>query len=583
MERENMRHRKDERGKLRPGWGWLFVGVLAFLIFLVPVWVARAQGEGYRGVQPRTPLSQIPDGGHMRNFTLVGRNPLLDPQLGIPRGHNGGITAVRDCLYVGSNIGLQPPLIVDMKDLANPKVMGELPGWIKGRGNGIEAIEAVADLNLLVNPLRVTFAIRNVPIGFDPPPQDRNVALLIYDVTDCRRPRPVARWEAPNNNLHYMTLWRDPNRPVRVLALLTFSTGTPKDGINIRIVDLTGCPRQCNPKQVAEWSLQAEFSIPQELGITYDGGVYRPMAMTHDATFSLDGKTVHMAQQHFGYLQLDSTPLATGQPCNPETPSSPKAAGHCLTVKNPDLEAPILPFGNGVATVHGVVKIPGRPYVSLQHEGHTCPYGGITLAYVGTSETFAAGAPGLGRFRGDLFPRIVGVFGLPENQVDRCPREGVPPGRNTLTAERLRTSHTVHNVLAFPNIMFATWYGGGLRAIDISNPYAPFELGFFFNKPAREVRWCGEETLAIRSCADPERGPDGLPFRVRQINPPDVFARSYPIVMNGHIVYSDENMGVYVLKYSGRWAGEIPRTGICIAHNPNVTSPGFEPCPPYKD
>ena len=518
----------------------------------------------------------------MRNFVLVGHNPLLDPRLGIPRGMNGGITAVRDCVYVGSNIGLQPTLIVDMKDLAHPKVVGELPDWIKGRGNGIEAIEAVADLNLLVNTVRTTFAIRNVPIGFDPPPQDRNVALLVYDATDCRRPRVVARWEAPNNNLHYMSLWRDPNRQERVLALLTFSTGTPKDNINIRIIDLSGCPRQCRPRQVAEWSLQLQFHVGPELPLTYDGGVYRPQSLTHDATFSVDGKTIHLGQQHFGYLQLDSTPLAAGQPCNPEAPRSPEATGHCLTIKNPDLEARVRPFGNGVATVHGVVKIPGRPYVSLQHEGHSCPYGGISLVYVGTAEAFAAGAPGLGRFRGDLFPRVVGVFGLPENQVDRCPMEGVPPGPNTLTAERLRTSHTVHNVLAFPNIMFATWYGGGLRAIDISNPYAPFEVGFFFNKPAREVRWCGEETLAVRSCADPEMGPDGLPVRVRQINPPDVFARSYPIVMNGHIVYSDENMGVYVLKYTGPRAGEIPRRGVCISHNPNVTGRGFEPCSPYR-
>lgn len=570
-----------QRTKLTLSRGLRLGCALALLILFATVGVVRAQDQ-YRGVQPRTPLAQIPDGGHMRNFTLVGRNPLLDPQLGIPRGMNGGITAVRDCLYVGSNIGLQPTLIVDMRNLAAPTVVGELPDWIKGRGNGIEAIEAVADLNLLVNTVRVAFTIQGVPIGFDPPPQDRNVALLIYDTTDCRKPRLVARWEAPNDNLHYMTLWRDPTRQERVLAVLTFSSGVPKDAINIRVVDLTGCPRQCSPKQVAEWSLQLQFDIPPQVPMAYEGGVYQPQTMTHDATFSLDGKTIHMAQQHFGYFQLDSTPLATGQPCNPAAPTRPDAAGHCLTVKNPNLAARVPPFGNGVATVHGAVKIPGRPFVSLQHEGHNCPYGGITLVYIGSEEGFAAGAPGIGRFRGDLFPRIVGVFGLPENQVDRCPVEGVLPGPNTLTAERLRTSHTIHNVLAFPNIMFATWYGGGLRAIDVSNPYTPFELGFFFNKPAPEVRWCGEETRAVRSCADPEKGSDGLPVRVRQINPPDVFARSYPITMNGHIVYSDENMGVYVLKYTGPRGNEVPSRGICIAHNPNVTSRGFEPCPPYR-
>jgi hypothetical protein len=158
----------------------------------------------------------------------------------------------------------------------------------------------------------------------------------------------------------------------------------------------------------------------------------------------------------------------------------------------------------------------------------------------------------------------------------------MPATANTLGPGQLRTSHTIHNVLAFPNLLIATWYGGGLRAVDISNPYAPFETGFFFNKPAPEVRWCGEQTAVIRSCGDVVTGADGLPVRAPQINPPDVFARSYPISMNGHIVYSDENMGVYVLKYTGPRANEIPTSGLCISHNPGAVSPGFEPCPPYR-
>ena len=40
-----------------------------------------------------------------------------------------------------------------MKDLTKPTVVGEVPG-IAGKGMGIEAIEAVGDLNLLVNTAR---------------------------------------------------------------------------------------------------------------------------------------------------------------------------------------------------------------------------------------------------------------------------------------------------------------------------------------------------------------------------------------------------------------------------------------------
>jgi hypothetical protein len=52
--------------------------------------------------------------------------------------------------------------------------------------------------------------------------------------------------------------------------------------------------------------------------------------------------------------------------------------------------------------------------------------------------------------------------------------------------------------------------------------------------------------------------------------------------MNGHIVYSDENMGVYVLKYTGPYADQIPQKGLCISHNPNAVAVGFEPCAPFK-
>ncbi len=543
--------------------------------------------QPYTGVAPRTPLDKISGNGDLKNFTLVGQNPLIDPQFNLPRGMNGGITAVRDCLYVGSNIGLQPALVLDMKDMTKPTVVGELPG-IKGRGNGIEAIEAVADLNLLVNTVRNTFTIQGTAIGFDPPAADKNVGLLIYDTTDCRKPTLAGKFSFPNTNLHYMTLWRDPNRNDRVLAAVTFSSGDPKDGIDIRVVDLTGCPKSCNPKQVAEWGLRAQYNIPPTVETTYQGGTNRWGTQTHDVTFSIDGKTMYAAQQQFGMLVLDSTPLATGQSCNPASANAPYATGNCIRVLNPDLSQRVLPFGTVNATVHGVVKIPGKPYVSLQHEGHACPYGGITIAYIGNTESFQPGSPGTGLIRGDLFPRVVGRFGLPEQEVDRCPQPGqpIPPTTNGLTgtlgADMLRTSKTIHNVLALPDVLFATWYGGGLRAVDISNPYSPFEVGYFFNKPAAEVRWCGEETAIIQSCQKPEIDAEGVPVRARQLNPPDVFARSYPIIMNGHVVYSDENMGVYVLKYTGPHADQIPSSGLCISHNPNVVKAGFEPCPPYK-
>jgi hypothetical protein len=347
---------------------------------------------------------------------------------------------------------------------------------------------------------------------------------------------------------------------------------------------------------VAEWGLRAQLGIPQTIVTKYPGGQKSESTTTHDNTFSIDGKRIHLAQTKYGYLQIDSSALAEGRACNPKAATSASATGHCLSVF-PNFK-PLAAFGTEVANVHGVVKIPGRPYVSLQHEGHACPFGGITIAYIGDQDGFstydrqtgtvpgpAAGAANVGSFRGDLFPRNVGTFALPEQNADRCPKPGdqIPPttgATGIYGADIMRSSKTIHNVLAFPSVMFATWYGGGLRAIDITNPYTPFELGYFFNKPAPEVRWCAEG--AAGPCADPEVDAEGIPVRVKQLLPPDVFARSYPIAMNGHIVYSDENMGVYVLKYTGPHADQIPQKGNCFAHNPSTANLGFDPCAPHK-
>ena len=570
---------------------------LAPLLVLIVSACAQGGPQAYNGVQARTPVDKIPSGGQMKNFTLVGQNPLVDPKLNVPRGMNGGITAIRDCLYVGSNIALQPTLILDMKDMSKPKIVGEVPG-IPGKGMGIEAIEAVADLNLLVNSARDPFGLQGYtkPFnGLNPSATDKLTGLVIYDATDCTKPTIAAKVQVPNQFLHYMTLWRDPNKADRVFASVTFDSGVPEDGVDIRVYDLTGCPKSCNPKLAGEWGLRAQLGIPATVVTKYEGGQRSDSTQTHDVTWSIDGKRMHLAQTKYGYFQIDSSAIAEGRSCDVSPAKSAKEAGHCLTVL-PDFK-PLAAFGTEVANVHGVVKIPTRPYVALQHEGHACPFGGITFAYIGANDGFstydrqtgqlvAAGGQGsVGAFRGDLFPRNIGTFAIPEQNPDRCPKSGdqLPPntsGIGVYGQDIMRSSKTVHNALAFPSVLFATWYGGGLRAVDITNPQTPFELGFFFNKPASEVRWCAEG--AAGPCDNAEVDAEGVPVRVRQTLPPDVFARSYPILMNGHIVYSDENMGVYVLKYTGPHADELPQKGLCISHNPSVTTPGFEPCQPFK-
>src|SRR2546426_10698091 len=96
------------------------------LAFLVAS--ACSQAQTYTGVQPRTAIDKIPAGGQLKNFTLVGQNPLVESKYNLPRGQNGGITAIRDCVYVGPELHYQPTPIPHMKDMTKPTPAGRPPG-----------------------------------------------------------------------------------------------------------------------------------------------------------------------------------------------------------------------------------------------------------------------------------------------------------------------------------------------------------------------------------------------------------------------------------------------------------------------
>ena len=156
-------------GKLRP---------LVPLALLVVSGCAQASPSTYVGIQARTPIDKIPAGGEMKNFTLVATNPLIESKFNLPRGSNGGMSAIRDCLYVGSNIANQPMLVLDMKDMTKPTVIGDVPG-IPGRSMGTESFQGVGDLNFMVVTAR-TGAVGKVTVA----PADKTIGMVVLDVTN---------------------------------------------------------------------------------------------------------------------------------------------------------------------------------------------------------------------------------------------------------------------------------------------------------------------------------------------------------------------------------------------------------------
>ena len=186
------------------------------------------------------------------------------------------------------------------------------------------------------------------------------------------------------------------------------------------------------------------------------------------------------------------------------------------------------PFPSLPTGIHSAVFVPERPaqvrgntngrpaYVWLSDENRGCPLMHARIVSVESETT----------------PVMVGAFAIPDNQMDECLTQAntEPDGE-----PRRRVPQQNHNPTVFRNLVFTTWYGHGLRAIDISNPYNPREVGYALT----------------------------LPHGV---------TRSYPVFKDGLIYWTDSNTGLRVARYTGPRSDELPGQGSGT-YEGNATSP----------
>src|SRR5262249_20301679 len=108
--------------------------------------------------------------------------------------------------------------------------------------------------------------------------------------------------------------------------------------------------------------------------------------------------------------------------------------------------------------VHSAVQIPGRQEMVFTQEdyanaGHGCPFGMLRTGALGT----------------DGGATLDGQVSLPENDPAKCGQKN--------------GTFSSHNPTVFHDIALLTWYGGGLRAVDLTNPSHPYEDGAYVPKP----------------------------------------------------------------------------------------------------
>jgi hypothetical protein len=166
------------------------------------------------------------------------------------------------------------------------------------------------------------------------------------------------------------------------------------------------------------------------------------------------------------------------------------------------------------------MKVDGREYVVVQNEGTGCPAPWAQIVDVNDERN----------------PVIISTFRLEVNDPDNCERTlpdhdglvlGDAGGVYGILLQYRYSSHYlgVDNVEDAKMVAF-TWYSGGLRLVDVRDPYNPKEVGYFIT-PAIDTQG-----------ATPRPIPD----------------RAYSFVRfhEGNIWFTSVNGGFWVVRYAGK-------------------------------
>ncbi len=179
---------------------------------------------------------------------------------------------------------------------------------------------------------------------------------------------------------------------------------------------------------------------------------------------------------------------------------------------------------------HSAVPVPGRPSLT---NGNT---DGRPQLVIVTDEKPQTECPTtwlrIMNADSEISPTQHGSFGVPINQLVNCLEQSAAEPNGD---PRRRRSMQAHNPTAFKNLVFVSWYGQGIRVMDISIPQSPREVGYAI--PAPHGR-----------------------------------ARTYPVFRDGLMYWLDNNTGLHVARYFGPHADELPGPGSGVFEG-NATSP----------
>jgi hypothetical protein len=440
--------------------------------------------------------------GLTKGFQVVGHTDLGR------RAMNSPLAVAGRCAYVGDRYYSESAgqagrerggiAVVDISNPRRPTQRGLLPPVALSTQR---ELRADADLGILVVLSYSPFVNGGVGAG----PSVNNIKT--YDIRDCLHPKLLSTYDFGARAPHEFFLWKDRAHPGRALAYVTFTVFSP----DLMVLDLTNpaAPALAGVYDLGVDQTRKTIDFVDESGSGY----------THSVSVSDDGTRAFMAGWDWGFWTLDTSLLA-----------NPPVAG--VGVARP-VGIGVLDTGHNV---HSAAVVPGRQDVVLTQEdyanaGHGCPFGILRT----------------GRLTPDGGATLLGHFELPENNPRAC-------GSKNAT-------FSSHNPTLFHDVALVTWYSGGLRAVDLTDPRHPFETGAFVPKPTFDPDLRDDRLFFPRKTT-----PGTLPTDTTK--PGSTRDRwigsmwSYPVVQDGLVYVVDIDLGLYVLRYTGRHEEQVARAAF---------------------
>jgi hypothetical protein len=503
--------------------------VLAALVGITLALPAAASGQVAVGPGGGTP-------GTASNFSQVGHNPLFG------RGMNAAPAVFKNFVYVGnrtdgsSTCGLNDPrretlgengcphphpgiLVVDVENPANPAVVGEFgTEFVTGPNVGQTSRE------LRVWPqqgLLMVMYFRCSSVIHACPRTEQRFSIRFFDLAANPVNPPLIATYEPSSLTHEMYLWLDPKDHSRALLWLS----TPSESVdphdsNLVITDISRA-REGVFTEVAKGNWN-QFFPGAEDPANYDFDL-----ALHSMAPTVDGRRTYLAYLRGGFGVLDTRKIAQD-----------RVPAGTTELLNDNLlsPAPFLTWGAGnqcaghtvvgCAEAHSAVPFPGRPFALTTDEVYgtfTAPSFGWPWGWARTIDV-----------QNPRHPEIAAEYRIFENtEAFRG-----SPAHDAVTEET--RSYASHNPTLTRQLALISWHSGGLQSVDISDPEAPAQTGWFTPTPLPSV---ATEDPAL-SAGDDVRGNK-------------VVMWSYPIVRDGLIYVIDVRNGLYVLDYNGPRARQI--------------------------